>query len=270
MGPPERGGYPRSGPRASRALADVESLRQQSPVDWRESIRKRIKAGRARQALWVRAIDVVRLLPSGEGRALLWTRLVHGGEVHQTTPFTTEERYPDLFDLSATLAPGAARILSFGCSTGEELEAIRRRFPRAEIVGAEINPRSRRIAARRVNGDAGTTVVSPSEIHGSFNLIFALAVLQRKPHSIEELGLDDISSHYPFALFDATVTEFSSRLRKRGLLCVINAQYRVEDSSVAKLLQPIAASPAMTAPLFGPDGKRLCQAIAKTFFRKRS
>ena len=270
MGPPERGGYPRSGPRASRALADAESFRQQSPVDWQERIRKRIKAGRARQALWVRAIDDVRLLRSGEGRARLWTRLVHCGEVHQTTPFTSEERYPDLFDLSATLAPGAERILSFGCSTGEELEAIRRRFPRAEIVGAEINPRSRRIAARKVKADERVTVVSPKAVEGSFDLIFALAVLQREPHTIEQTGSQDISKHYRFARFDAAVCVLVSRLSEKGLLCIINAQYRVEDSSAAKLLEPIQLSPKMNGPLFGRDGKKLERSPAKTIFRKRA
>ena len=93
----------------------------------------------------MRLFDTVRLVPSAEGRARLWTRILHGSRVHQTSPDTSEDRYPVLFDLASKLAPDAERILSFGCSTGEELQAIRRRFPDAEIVGAEINPRSRKI-----------------------------------------------------------------------------------------------------------------------------
>src|SRR5213075_1068749 len=101
----------------------------------------------------------------------------------------------------------AGRILSFGCSTGEELISLRRRFGQAEIVGAEINRRSRRIAARRLASDIQTTVVEPTVISGEFDLIFALAVLQREPHWVEESGIEDISSHYPFATFDRTVTD---------------------------------------------------------------
>ena len=269
MGPPERGGYPRSASRASRALADVRSFRQQLQVDWAASIRTRLRAARRSGASWVRCLDVARLFVTGEGRARLWTRLVHRRAVHQSTPFTSEERYPELFDLAAKLAPNAERILSFGCSTGEELDAIRRRFPLAEIVGAEINPRSRRIAARRVDSDERTTIVSPKAVSGSFDVIFALAVLQREPHTIEQIGSRDISGHYPFARFDAAVSDLASRLREKGLLCVIHAQYRVEDSSAARQLHPVEASPMMEGPLFGPDGKKLELPVAKTMFRKR-
>jgi hypothetical protein len=232
-------------------------------------LRSTVKAGRKRGALWVRVLDVARLLATSEGRARLWTRVVRRDEVHQTTPYTAEERYPELFDLAAKLAPGAERILSFGCSTGEELDALRSRFHHAEIVGAEINPRSRSIAGRRARRDRRIRVVPPSAIDGSFDAIFALAVLQREPQKVEETGLTDISRHYPFTQFDAGVSQLVGRLRKGGLLCVANAQYPVEHSSVRGQLEPIAASSAMDPPLFGADGKKLDGAVAKTMFRKR-
>src|SRR5688572_209783 len=112
-------------------------------------IRRQIKAGRRRGAPWVRLLDLLRHVVTAEGRARLLTSLFHRGEVHQTTPYTIEERYPELFDFAARMAPAARRIMSFGCSTGEELSAVRLRFPSATIVGVEINPRSRRIAAGR-------------------------------------------------------------------------------------------------------------------------
>src|SRR5436309_512742 len=165
------------------------------------SIRRRVKAGRKGGALWVRAADVLRLMPTAEGRARLWTRFAHAGEVHQTSPDTAEERYPELFDLAASLRPDAARILSFGCSTGEELIALRRRFSEAEIVGAEINPRSRRIARRRVQLDRRISLVPPQAIDGTFDAIFALAVLQREPHKIAEMHVENLSGFYPFPRF---------------------------------------------------------------------
>lgn len=214
-------------------------------------------------------LDVARLLPTGEGRARLWTRLVHSNEVHQTTPFTEEDRYPDLFDLSAALAPEAGRILSFGCSTGEELEAIRRRFPRAEIVGAEINPRSRRLAARRSKADTGTRVVPPKSINGTFEIIFALAVFQREPHKVNETEAQDISALYPFGRFEEAVTELVERLQPGGLLCVTNSQYRVEDSSAYQQLEALELSAWTEGPFFGRDGRRL-GAVSATIFRKRA
>jgi SAM-dependent methyltransferase len=232
-------------------------------------LRSAIKAGRKRGAPWVRLFDVARLALTGEGRGQLWTRLVHHREVHQTTPQTAEDRYPELFDLAARLEPEARRILSFGCSTGEELAALRRRFPSAKIVGAEINGRSRRIAARRFRRDPGVAVVAPSGIEGSFDIVFALAVLQREPHKVAETGIEDLSHHYPFERFDAAARDLVGRLRCGGLLCVTNAHYRIEDSSAAKELKPVRESPAADGLLFGPDGRRLGRTAARTMFRKR-
>jgi SAM-dependent methyltransferase len=233
------------------------------------SIRKRVKAGRKGGALWVRAVDVLRLVPTAEGRARLWTRFAHAGEVHQTSPDTAEERYPELFDLAARLRPDAARILSFGCSTGEELVALRRRFSEAEIVGAEINPRSRRIARRRVQLDRRISLVPPQAIDGTFDAIFALAVLQREPHKIAEMQVEDLSGFYPFSRFDGAITALVRRLRPGGLLCVDNAQYRVEDSSVASQLKPVAGAPLTSGGIFGPDGLGLNAQLATTMFEKR-
>lgn len=237
-------------------------------MDLKASVRARMMSARKRRSLWVRALDIVRLLKTAERRSVLWTRLVHGAEVHQTTAYTSEDRYPDLFDLTARLLPDARRIWSFGCSTGEELVALRRRFPNAEIVGSEINRRSRGIAARRVDSDAAISVVGPGEVGGRFDLVFALAVLQREPHKIAEMGTEDLSPYYSFGRFDSAVRELVGRLRSGGLLCIANAQYRIEDSSVARQLEAVGESPTMSGPLFGRDGRLLHHAVAHTVFRK--
>jgi hypothetical protein len=182
---------------------------------------------------------------------------------------TLENRYPDLFRSVAALAPDAQRLLSFGCSTGEELISLRHWFPAATIVGAEINERSRRIARKRVAVDPFTEVVGPAEITGEFDVIFALAVFQREPHQVAETRLKDLSKLYAFARFDSAVAGLVRSLSKGGLLCVTNAQYRVEDSSAAALLTVIAKSPDMSGPLFGPDGRLLAASTrSKTLFQK--
>jgi len=232
------------------------------------ALRAKVKDARARQAGWVLLLDFLRLLASAEGRARLWMKLAHRDAVHQTSPDTFEDRYPELFDLAAQLRPDAARILSFGCSTGAELVSLRARFPDAKIVGAEINPRSRSIARRKVASDRQIRVVRPREVEGSFDLIFALAVLQREPHKIDAMGVHDLSPYYPFKQFDAAVSELAGRLEHGGLLCVDYSHYRVEDSDAAAVLQPVSKSPANRGALFGPDGRRLESPNGKTIFRK--
>ena len=233
-------------------------------------LRDAIRRGRLRGAAWVRLLDGARALASSEGRSRLWTRLAHRQALHQVSGYTEEDRYPGLFDLAARTRPDAARILSFGCSTGAELAALRRRFPEAAIVGAEIDARSRALARRRMAGDAATSVVPPERIEGRFDLIFALAVLQVQPHRVAEAGIEDLSEIYPFARFDAQLAELAARLRPGGLLCLYNAHYRVEDSSVATGLEAIAGSPALEHPIFAPDGRRLPPGtVGRSLFRRR-
>ena len=232
------------------------------------ALRRLIKAARTRGARWARIVDIVRLLRTAEGRAVQWTWLVHRSTVHQTTSKTAEDRYPDLFDFVAKLRPDAARILSFGCSTGEELASLRARFPSAEIVGAEINPRSRRIARRRVESDERTKVIPPGQVDGTFDIVFALAVLQREPLSVLETGCTDLSDRYSYSQFDRAVSELVALLQPGGLFCVIHSHYRVEDSSAIAALQPIPSSMRVRHTYFGPDGLKLANATSSTVFRK--
>lgn len=239
-------------------------------VDKWTALKARVGEARRRGAGWVRALDTLRALGSSEGRGLLWTRARHGGRLHQTSGYTEPERYPELFDLCAAMRPGAARILSFGCSTGEELEAIRRRWPEAQIVGAEINPRSRRMAAKRLAHVVNIEVITPEAVDGAFDLIFALAVLQVQPHRVADQGIADLSRIYPFARFDQRVERLAAMLAPPGLLCVMHAHYRVEDSRAAAVLDPLADSPALEHPIFAPDGKRLPpDAVARSLFARR-
>lgn len=244
-------------------------LRQPIRAIFPTLVRRQVKAGRKRGAIWVRVFDIVRLAVTAEGRARLLTSLRYRHEVHQTTPYTVADRYPALFDFASHVAPNARRILSFGCSTGEELAALRLRFPVATIVGAEINPRSRHIAARRMASDVHVMVVPPGRIAGGFDLIFALAVLQREPHTVEELDIVDLSTRYRFDRFDSAVKMLVDRLEPGGLLFVTNNQYRIEDSSVFGSLDTLPQSPEAPGPFFGPDGMRLDGATARTAFRKR-
>jgi hypothetical protein len=233
-----------------------------------DRIRPKIKAARKRGASWVAIIDWARSVARAEGRARLWTKFRYAGEVHQTTPFTCADRYPELFDAVAGLVPRAKRILSFGCSTGEELLAIRRRFPQAEIVGAEINARSRRLARKLTASDPRISVIAPNELRGRFDAIFALAVFQREPHKVEELEIDNLSPLYPFERFNAGVMALVERLKAGGFLCVTNSHYRVEDSSAAAMLKPVSSSPPSAGVSFGHDGRRTPARAARTIFRK--
>ena len=52
---------------------------------------------------------------------------------------TRPERFPKILDAAKSLYPDAKRVLSFGCSTGEEIQSLAKRFPKAELVGVDID-----------------------------------------------------------------------------------------------------------------------------------
>ncbi|MEO5641662.1 MAG: class I SAM-dependent methyltransferase [Sphingomicrobium sp.] len=211
---------------------------------------------------------IARSLTSATGRSVVWTRLRHGRALHQTATTTAPDRYPDLFAALVCLLPPDADILSFGCSTGEELLTLRRLMPMAHIVGVEINPRARRIATRATAGDPRITVAAALP-DGQFDAVLALAVLQREPIRIARDAVRDLRHHYPFARFDAVLTTLVDRLRPGGVLAVLHAHYRVEDGRVAGQLEALVAGPRLSEPLFDRSSRRYDPAPpSASLFRK--
>src|SRR5277367_5474893 len=75
--------------------------------------------------------------------------------------FTLPDRYPWLFGFAATRIGSRPdlRILSFGCSRGEEVFSLRKYFPSAAVKGIDINPRNiaRCLARARAENTANLT-----------------------------------------------------------------------------------------------------------------
>jgi len=179
---------------------------------------------------------LVRTLRQEEGRFLLHSYL--RPDVHQTTGLTSLDRYPETFAKVRLLLPAndTLRLLSFGCSTGEEVATLRRYFPEAALVGAEAN-RTRLRRCRQLGLDDRVHFIESRaraiEQHGPYDAIFAMAVLQKLPLLVHDRGVTDISRFYPFAKFDAQLSSFDRWLKPGGLIIIQNTQYRFCDSSIA-------------------------------------
>ncbi|MEK3991717.1 class I SAM-dependent methyltransferase [Robertmurraya sp. FSL R5-0851] len=195
-------------------------------------------------ALWSAFHISKRIINDKDYRYLLLLQLVKYKNVHQTTPLTFMNRYPKIFSACQEYFEGKGdlKILSYGCSTGEEVLTLRRYFPTAQIIGADINKRSLE-TCRKLPVDEKISFIfsTPSEIqkHGKFDAIFCMAVLERKPHDVAAKGITNLSKIYPFEKFEKQIIELDNLLNPNGLLVVHFTQYSLLDTKLASNYQAL-------------------------------
>lgn len=199
----------------------------------------------------------------------------------QTSNFTQMYRYQAILHQALRLRtslgfPRPARILSYGCSTGEELISLRALFPTARIVGCDIDAAALARARSSTEGlDIQIFRSSWRRIRqfGPFDLIVANAVFCRHP---ESAGVDDLSTLYEFEDFDDSISEMGDVLRPGGLLMLSDTNYLVADTTLASELVP--ASILVGRPLhnthlpfsgtvdrFLPSGRKFAKRVQSAF-----
>jgi 2-polyprenyl-3-methyl-5-hydroxy-6-metoxy-1,4-benzoquinol methylase len=174
-------------------------------------------------------------------------------------------------------ADSALRILSFGCSTGEEVFTLRRYFPRASIKGIDINPGN--IDACRKSlaqaADDGLTFAlaasTAAEAAAAYDAIFCMAVLRHG--GLKAPGVTRCDHLLRFADFAATIEDFKRCLRPGGLLAIRHSNFRLCDTPAAANFETALSVPypaEINLPIFGPDN-RLMEGVRypDTVFRKR-
>lgn len=204
------------------------------------------------------------LVSDAEGRSILRALAGNPRNLHQTMVLTWADRYPEIFAACREhLGDGPERrILSYGCSSGEEVLTLRRYFPAAMVVGAEINRRCLD-ACRRLPVDHRIAFVR-SDLRalralGPFDAVFCMAVLERTPHAIDARGIDNLRWIYPFKKFDRQVSRLDDLVKPGGLLVLHNTQYRFADATVAGRYAALDAPGQGVDEIskFGRDSRRL-------------
>jgi len=154
---------------------------------------------------------------------------------HQLTSTTSWDRYPQLFDevvKTYSKIKSVEKILSFGCSTGEECFSLKKYFPQAAIIGVDINRKNLRKAIRKNTYNDVNFLHSNVEnirTHGSYDLIFCLSVLCRWE---DTKYVSNCEKLYPFGKFESTVDYLAGSLRPNGLMVIYNSNFRFEDTRV--------------------------------------
>lgn len=140
----------------------------------------------------------------------------------QLSHMTKPERFPLIFDSAKELQPSAKRIMSFGCSTGEECEAMSKRFPDAEIVGIDID-QSTIQSARRNNKNPDRIFFHDSlGATGKYDIALALMVFFQMDAPIK------------YTPWDNCLCEIDSHLNVGGLLMLYTSEFNFMQSSPAE------------------------------------
>lgn len=183
-------------------------------------------------------------------------------DLNQENNSTRPNRHPVIFRCLSEYrqkvfqGESAAKVLSFGCSSGEEALALSRAIPSARIYGCDVHAPSLKKAAR-LCGDAATIFESSQEqllLRGPFHLICCMNVLCRHP-----IGKNKFSELYPFSVFEQTLETLDAALHPGGVMALYNTQYPAEACGVMKRYEPVPF-PALGnngwLDKYSPDGVR--------------
>lgn len=167
---------------------------------------------------------------------------------------TGYDRYPPIWRRAAAILKRThPRVLSFGCSTGEECYTILAYFPGATVFGVEHAKIPLRMARLR-HSHPNITYFSPSEIRGlsDFDLVCANSVLCHHPANANA----QVNDLMPFEDFDGAVADLCSRIKSGGVLMLHNAEYRFKDTKASKGFRADRGMTEQSVSVFEADGRR--------------
>ena len=184
---------------------------------------------------------------------------------HQISTYTRTNRYPLLFRESKRYFLNQQReeikILSFGCSSGEEVYSLGKYFPKANIFGTDMNLWCLEQCIKKYPNDrfAFHHRNSPEFIHSdSFDAIFCLSVFQRNVNK----KFKQIPSGFLFENFDNEITILDRKLKINGLLIIDRSDFSFSDTSVFYKYKVLEFEKNLTThkrPLFDKNNIRISE-----------
>lgn len=203
------------------------------------------------------------------------TRLLYLTEHLQGATYTEANRYPELFNACKLLLHDVPepRILSFGCSTGEEAFSLAALMPNAQVIGADINHWCLR-KCRSANSNPRLHFVhahsNAFDSLSGLDAIFCMAVFQRTENRTRPA--ESAHPSFPFARFEQQIAKLDRMLAVGGLFFIDHSDFRFQDTCVAARYAPLefkGNSIAQERPVFGPDNKLIArQYVQPRGFRK--
>jgi cyclopropane fatty-acyl-phospholipid synthase-like methyltransferase len=212
--------------------------------------------------------------------------------------YTEMHRYGHLFPairgLEQAFDLNFHRILSYGCSSGEECLTLAELFPDAKIYGTDANPEMTDAAAMRCAGNSRITIIPYKKFwkeKGQFDMICCMSVLFEIPYLFmpktewdakmkipAERGpaldffAEKLSGKFPFEEFEHMVSGLDRRLKAGGLMVLQNANYRLPQTAFGANYWPVTFPGANleTMPKLSRDYRVIDQKdFTEIVFRKK-
>lgn len=191
---------------------------------------------------------------------------------------TLPDRYPWLFAFARAELAGIAapRLLSFGCSHGEEVASLRRYFPTATIRGIDVDPANIARCTARFGDAPGLSftvaATADAEPAGQYDAVFCLAVLCHG--DLTTSGARCSAPLLRFEDFERVVAGLATCLKPGGLLLLHTTCFRFCDTATAAAFVPLLeAEPSQMAPdtQFGRDNRLIAgPRYRQVAFRKQT
>jgi len=154
--------------------------------------------------------------------------------IFQEASTTEYNRHPDLFKfLEQEYKNNKIKILSFGCSSGEECVSIKSYLPNAKILGIDINKKNIEKAKKNNNHkDISYEYCEPHDLIklDQFDVILAISVLCKHP---EAEYVNNLKKIYPFNRYENMIKKLDSLIKKDGLLIIRGSNYIFRDTETS-------------------------------------
>ena len=153
--------------------------------------------------------------------------------INQISHTTCYNRHPEMFsECKGIISDDGAKILSFGCATGEEVFTLKELyFTKNKIDGYDISKDAVQMARLRNTNSEIFFFDSLNDIlENSYDIIFCLSVLTRNP---------DDERTYAFEVFETTLKLIHRYLKIGGYICIWNSRYEFTDTDISQKYTPI-------------------------------
>ena len=215
-------------------------------------IKERVKLLRKSRYKFLRCVfllllslkNLLNFFISASYRSQSVSKIRYKKQFHQTSHYTEANRYPDLFEICHDYfkEQSAPKILSYGCSTGEEVFSLGDYLPNASIIGTDISKWCIKESCKKNVGNRFAFVHSGSEqfeLLDNFDAIFCLAVFQH-PKNREEFV--NKATKYVFSQFEQQLIILDKKLKTGGLLFIDECDFNFLETRLVLNYFPLQSS----------------------------